>query len=118
MLNFLQSELAHRLSKKWYASSNKNKRYLAQVTNKENQAHFYLELKKRLDDTQTTTNSEPTDAQHANMHKKPGHMVMGDNELQRTDPSAHYHIGTRTSERYDLPSWLGENAEDPAFKVR
>jgi hypothetical protein len=44
MLIFPQSELAHRLSKKWYASSNKNKRYLAQVTNKENQAWFYLEL--------------------------------------------------------------------------
>ena len=42
---------------------------------------------------------------------------MGDDELRRTDPSAHYYIGTRTSERYDLPSWLGKNAGDPAFKV-
>jgi hypothetical protein len=120
MLIFPQSELAHRLSKKWYASSNKNKRYLAQITKKENQARFYLGLKKRLDNTRKdhrqTTNAEPTDAQQANTHKKSGH-TMGDDEPQRTDPKAHYYIGTRTSEHHDLPSWLGENAGDPAFKV-
>jgi hypothetical protein len=63
------------------------------------------------------SDTELTDPQQANTHKKPGRKT-GDDEFQRTDPSAHYHIGTRTSERYDLPSWLGENAGDPAFKVR
>jgi hypothetical protein len=99
--------------------------YLAQVTNKETRARFYLELKERLDNTRKDhlqmTDTEPTDAQaaaqQANTHKKPG-CTMGDDELQRTDPSAHYYIGTRTSESYDLPSWLGKNAGDPAFKVR
>jgi hypothetical protein len=113
MLIFLQSELAHRLSKKRYMSSNKNKRYLAQVTNKENQARFYLQLKKRLDNTRKdnlqATDAESIDARQAN--------TMGDDELQRTDPSAHYYIGTRTSEHHDLTSWLHENAGDPAFKV-
>jgi hypothetical protein len=59
----------------------------------------------------------PADARQANVYKKPGRKKE-DDELQRTDPSAHYQIGTRTSECYDLPSWLGENAGDPAFKVR
>jgi hypothetical protein len=94
-------------------SSNKNKRYLAQVTNKENQARFYLQLKKRLDNTRKdnlqATDAESIDARQAN--------TMGDDELQRTDPSAHYYIGTRTSEHHDLTSWLHENAGDPAFKV-
>ena len=43
--------------------------------------------------------------------------MMKDNQPHHTDPNAHYHIGTRTSVRYDLPSWLGENVRDPVFKV-
>jgi hypothetical protein len=93
--------------------SNKNKRYLAQITNKEDRTRFYLELRKRLDATKKgilqTTNANVTNA-------KPGHEIEEDG-VQRTDPNAHYQIGTRTSEHYDLLSWLGENAGDPAFKV-
>ena len=94
--------------------------YLAQVTNKETRARFYLELKEHLDNTRKDhlqmIEPEPTDAQ-VTTRKKP-RCAMGDDELQHTDPGAYYYIGTRTSERYDLPSWLGENAGDPAFKVR
>lgn len=60
------------------------------------------------------TDANPT---HANTYNELERRIE-DDEPQRTDPSAHHQIGTRTSSRYDLPSWLGENAGDPAFKVR
>ena len=43
---------------------------------------------------------------------------MRNDELGHTDPGAHYHIGAKTSDYYDLPSWLSDNARDSAFKLR
>jgi hypothetical protein len=111
----LQSELAHRLSKMWYALSNKNKKFVAQVANKENRARFYRDLKKRLDDTRGGGDEQAPGAA-ASASERTQH-ITGDDDLQLTDPKERYHIGTRATIQHDLLSWLHDNLQDPAFKV-
>ena len=88
---------------------------------KKYQMQFYQELKKHLDDTWKDLNhvqmsdTDLIDAQQANTFQKPRSMRNG--KLGCTDPSAHYHIGVRTSDYYNILSWLSENARDPVFKV-
>ena len=105
----------------WYALSNKNKKFVVQVANKENRARFYRDLKRRLDDTrkdeQATAEPEMAAPIARPPAKKRTERIAGDNNLQLMDPKARYHIGTRASIQYDLPSWLYDNSEDPAVKV-
>jgi hypothetical protein len=98
----------------WYVLSNKNKKFVAQVANKENRARFYRDLKKRLDDTRED-NQAPEVAAPARERTQ---RIAGDDDLHPTDPAARYHIGTRALVQHNLQSWLHDNLEDPAFKVR
>jgi hypothetical protein len=97
----------------WYTLSNKNKKLVTQVANKENRARFYQDLKKQLDNTWEDEQA-PEVAAPVRERTQP---ITGDDDLQLTDPEAHYHIGTRALVQHNLQSWLHDNLEDPVFKV-
>ncbi len=97
----------------WYSLSNKNRKFVAQVANKENCAWFYRDLKKRLDNTREDEQAPEIAAPARERTQR----IAGGDDLELTDPKARYHIGTRAPIQHDLISWLSENSEDPAFMV-
>ena len=99
---FKQSELAHRLSKMWYRTSNRNRNFVSQITAKESRTRFYTamleEINKGAPDPVTAPEPDLED---------------GDTP---SDPGERYRIPKAATVR-DLTGWLAENQGDPALRV-
>ena len=99
-----QSELAHRLSRMWYRTSNKNQNFINQITVKERRTGFYKAMLDEINKDQNPPLPVPAPQPVLEDGDTPGNLT------------EHYWIPKAATVR-NLTSWLAENEEDPALRV-
>ncbi|KAH9161682.1 hypothetical protein EDB89DRAFT_2029564 [Lactarius sanguifluus] len=104
------SELAHRLSKMWYRSSNKNRDFIRQVANKESRTRFYATMLEVL--AQGQSPSTPATL-FTNSCERPNSR---DEEATPNNPSVRYQMSKSSATSRDLTWWLLENQDDRALR--
>ncbi|KAH9167309.1 hypothetical protein EDB89DRAFT_2075020 [Lactarius sanguifluus] len=102
------SELAHRLSKMWYRSSNKNRGFIGQITSKESRTRFYAAMLAELEKGQSPPNSETRP-----QSPQPPRPEVGDDAL--SNPSERYwmskssvEMSTSDTREYEYSSEFSE----------
>ncbi|KAH9039665.1 hypothetical protein EDB85DRAFT_2141171 [Lactarius pseudohatsudake] len=102
------SELAHRLSKMWYRSSNRNRGFIGQITSKESRTRFYAAMLAELEKGQNPPNSETRP-------QSPQPPRPEDGDDAPSNPSERYWMSKSSATVRDLTEWLIDNRNDPAL---
>ncbi|KAH9003209.1 hypothetical protein EDB86DRAFT_2799659, partial [Lactarius hatsudake] len=103
-------ELAHRLSKMWYRSSNRNRGFVGQITSKESRTRFYTAMLAELEKGQPES---PPNSETRPQSPQPPHPEVEDDAP--SNPSERYWMSKSSAIVRDLTKWLIDNRNDPAL---
>ncbi|KAH9012682.1 hypothetical protein EDB84DRAFT_1278570, partial [Lactarius hengduanensis] len=101
------SELAHRLSKMWYRTSNKNRGFIGQIASKESRTQFYAAMFEELAASSAAAPSTP-EARHPQPQPEDG-------EDGLRNPSERYWMPKTYASCRNLTEWLIDNQADRAL---
>ncbi|KAH9026768.1 hypothetical protein EDB85DRAFT_1821615, partial [Lactarius pseudohatsudake] len=110
------SELTHRLSKMWYRMSNKNRRYIQQIADRESRNRFYTAMCEELSKGQVPSASVSGNELEGAGPPPIAHPPLQHEEASPTDPGERYWMPKTDASTWDLGDWLYQHRGDPALR--